>query len=224
MGLCTLLFASFCSRNCTWCSNHESNLQTVVWKRNMNRCSGTGAVRRTSQCTDRCIWNHAITVPQSTAGDILLGVEGVLDASILTETVRRRLAEADLQARRPLRRPPRTMNHRHARLQGSYTKGAWRDEWYSVVFSKEFRFWLNNDHHRMRVWRRRDRADPSTICWAPYSSQSWNHCLGWYQLQQPATSSTRNGNIDSTAICWWGAAGRSTTLSSGYTKSHFLAW
>ena len=70
-------------------------------------------------------------------------------------TVRRRLKESRLSARRPYRGPVLTRRHRTQRLQWARGHLQWnRLRWRGVLFSDESRFHLSRSDGRRRIWRR----------------------------------------------------------------------
>lgn len=74
---------------------------------------------------------------------------------ISAATVRRRLQEAQLRARRPYVGPILTPAHRQRRLQWSRRHSRWnRVQWQSVLFTDECKIDLNRADGRMRIWRR----------------------------------------------------------------------
>lgn len=77
------------------------------------------------------------------------------NVNVSDQTIRNRLHERNLAARRPVVRQPLTRQHRRLRRQWGVTHRRWtRAQWRLVMFSDESRF--NVDHHdgRVRVWRR----------------------------------------------------------------------
>ncbi|GFW48758.1 transposable element Tc1 transposase [Trichonephila clavipes] len=60
-------------------------------------------------------------------------------------TIRRRLQQSGLSARRPLLGLPLTQNHRHLRRQWCDDRRMWAAEWNEVVFTDESRMCLQ--HH-----------------------------------------------------------------------------
>ena len=72
------------------------------------------------------------------------------------QTVRRRLKESRLIARRPYRGPVLTRRHRTQRLQWARGHLQWnRLRWRGVLFSDESRFHLSRSDGRTRIWRHR---------------------------------------------------------------------
>lgn len=84
---------------------------------------------------------------------------------ISAQTVRNRLHEVGIRARRPLRRIRMTPRHREQRLQWSRSRRVWqRLRWHRVWFSDESRFLLHRVDGRTRVYRRRnERFAPCCI-------------------------------------------------------------
>ncbi|GFX64101.1 transposable element Tcb1 transposase [Trichonephila clavipes] len=75
--------------------------------------------------------------------------------SLSARTVRRRLQQSGLSARRPLLGHPLTQNHRRLRCQWCYERRMWLAEWNEVVFTDESRICLQHHDGRIRVWRHR---------------------------------------------------------------------
>ena len=83
---------------------------------------------------------------------------------VSARTVRRRLEQHGLSARRPLLRLPLTLQHRDARRQWCAQRQNWIQEWHHVVFSDESRFCVQHHDGRIRVWRHRgERTWPACI-------------------------------------------------------------
>ena len=77
------------------------------------------------------------------------------NTNISTQTVRRRLREQNLRARRPAVRPRLTAAHRVRRLAWARQHVTWtRDQWARVLFTDESRFTRSFHDGRNRVWRR----------------------------------------------------------------------
>ncbi|GFS57706.1 transposable element Tcb1 transposase [Trichonephila clavipes] len=68
-------------------------------------------------------------------------------------TIRRRLQQRDLSARRPLLGLPLTQNHRRLRRQWCDERRMWAAKWNEVVFTDESRICLQNNDGRIRLWR-----------------------------------------------------------------------
>ncbi|GFS95977.1 transposable element Tcb1 transposase [Trichonephila clavipes] len=70
-------------------------------------------------------------------------------------TIRRRLQQSGLSARRPLLGLPLTQNHRRLRRQRCNERRMWVAEWNEVVFTNESRICLQHHDGWIRVWRHR---------------------------------------------------------------------
>ncbi|GFW12977.1 transposable element Tcb1 transposase [Trichonephila clavipes] len=68
-------------------------------------------------------------------------------------TIRRRLQQSGLSARRPLLGQPLTQSHRRLRRQWCNERRMWAAEWNKVVFTEESRICLQLHDGRIRVWR-----------------------------------------------------------------------
>ena len=115
-----------------------------------------------------------------TATETALETPGTHNDRICASTVRNRLRDADLRARRPYRGPLLTPVRRRNRQQCVRDRVRWPiQRWRSVLFTDESRFRLFNNDGRARVWRRRgerfanacitetDRfGGPSVMVWA----------------------------------------------------------
>ncbi|GFV31525.1 transposable element Tcb1 transposase [Trichonephila clavipes] len=68
-------------------------------------------------------------------------------------TIRRRLQQSGLSARRPLLVLPLTQNHRRLRRQWCDERRIWVAEWNEVVFTNEPCFCQQHHDGRIQVWR-----------------------------------------------------------------------
>ncbi|GFU31745.1 transposable element Tcb1 transposase [Trichonephila clavipes] len=75
--------------------------------------------------------------------------------SVSARTIRCRLQQSGLSARRPLLGLPLTQNHRRLRRQWCDERRMWAAEWNEVVFTDESRICLQHHDSRIRVWRHR---------------------------------------------------------------------
>ncbi|GFT75717.1 transposable element Tcb1 transposase [Trichonephila clavipes] len=83
-------------------------------------------------------------------------IETVRHHSVSARTIRRRLQQISLSARRPLLGLPLTQNHRRLRRrQWCDERRMWAAEWNEVLFTDESRICLQ--HRRIRVWRHRGK-------------------------------------------------------------------
>ncbi|UYV77051.1 hypothetical protein LAZ67_14003030 [Cordylochernes scorpioides] len=72
---------------------------------------------------------------------------------VSASTIRPRLQQSGLSARRPFLRLPLTQNHRRLHRQWCDEKRMWTAEWNEIVFTDESRFCLQHQDGRFRVWR-----------------------------------------------------------------------
>ena len=81
---------------------------------------------------------------------------GRTNVRISDQTVRNRLHQCGLRARRPLKGSTLKQRHRAAPLQWGRTRLRWnRNTWQNILFSDESRFCLKFSDGRGRVYRRR---------------------------------------------------------------------
>ena len=106
------------------------------------------------------------------------------------QTVRRLLAERDLENRRPARVPVLTRRHRLARLQWARNHANWNwRQWRTFLFTDESRYCLSHVDGRVRVWRRRgerysDDCVMQNNAWGGPSVMLWGG-IGLNQLLGP---------------------------------------
>lgn len=123
------------------------------------RCTrrpGSGGVRCTSARDDRFIVLEILRNRFLTAVEIRQRLQMSRNVNVSERTVRRRMEEVDLRARRPARGPQLLPQHRSARLQFAREHANWsHDQWARVLFTDECRIALNAPDGRQRVWRRK---------------------------------------------------------------------
>lgn len=117
------------------------------------RQRGSGSSRCTSDRTDRHIRRMFRGDPFATASHIQTYLPLSEGASVSCQTIRNRLHEAGMRARRPATGVPLTTRHRAARLAWCRRYRHWRNEWHRVLFSDESRFCLWRNDGRGHVWR-----------------------------------------------------------------------
>ena len=91
------------------------------------------------------------------------------------QTVRNRLHELGMRARRPARCPILTVEHRTARLNFAREHQNWQlRHWMPVLFTDESRFSVSTNDRRARVWRRQGEryADCNIVEVDPYGGGS----------------------------------------------------
>ncbi|GFX09579.1 transposable element Tcb1 transposase [Trichonephila clavipes] len=112
------------------------------------------------QCTtsreDRQIVCMAVTDRSVTSRTSAQHIESVTHHSVSARTIRRRLQQSGLSARRPSLVLPLTQNHRHLRRQWCDERRMWVAEWNEIVFTDESRICLQHHEGRIRVWRHRE--------------------------------------------------------------------
>ncbi|GFX68591.1 transposable element Tcb2 transposase [Trichonephila clavipes] len=124
------------------------------------RKTGSEATRKTTRRKDRRTVRQALVDPTETRSAIRADV-GV---AIVSQTISRHLAEANLKSKRPFRALPLTPEHWQLRLQWCQARSMWNvPDWQKVVFSDESRFILGTDDNRVRVWRRPAYDSRSTL-------------------------------------------------------------
>ncbi|KFM71700.1 hypothetical protein X975_10599, partial [Stegodyphus mimosarum] len=92
----------------------------------------------------------AVTDRSVTSRTIAQHIQPVTHHPVSARTIRRRLQQSDLTARRPLLRLPLTQNHRRYD-----ERRMWTAEWNEIAFTDESRFCLQHHDGRIRVWRHR---------------------------------------------------------------------
>ena len=113
--------------------------------------------RVTTPAQDRYILNEHLRNRILTATATASVTPGTHNPRISAQTVRNRLAENNLRARRPYVGKVLTDRHRHDRLQWTDKHINWtRQDWWTILFSDESRFALSNSDGRIRVYRRRN--------------------------------------------------------------------
>lgn len=120
-----------------------------------HRRPGQGRPRETSNRDDRAIVRQAVQ-NRSVSVRIIAGhINHDRRRPISTSTIRNRLREAGLHARRPVQVPYLTLRHRRLRLNYAYSLINRRQRQYnSVLFTDESRFCIFGNDRRVRVWRR----------------------------------------------------------------------
>ncbi|GBN25117.1 hypothetical protein AVEN_228894-1 [Araneus ventricosus] len=125
----------------------------------------SGRPRNTNASEDRAIIRTATSDPTTSLESIRRHLPPSRHPMVSRETIRRRLADAGISSRRPLRRLPLTPHHRQCRLYFCRPRARWSvTDWRRVIFSDESRFSLNADDQRIRVWRRSGhQSDPTFV-------------------------------------------------------------
>lgn len=127
------------------------------------RRPGSGRHRSTSARDDRFLRLQCLRNRHQTAVELAQRLRNVRGTTVCAQTVRRRLVEAGLKARRPNRVPRLTRQHKQRRLEFARRYQNWGDhDWRRVLFSDESRFSLRSPDGRHRVWRRQGERYSST--------------------------------------------------------------
>ncbi|KFM75221.1 Transposable element Tcb1 transposase, partial [Stegodyphus mimosarum] len=82
-------------------------------------------------------------------------IQSITHHPVSARTIRRRLQQSGLSARRPLLHLPLTQNQRRLRRQWCDERRMWTAEWNEIIFTDESRFGLHHHDGRIRVWRHR---------------------------------------------------------------------
>ena len=98
------------------------------------------------------LWNRFTLATQ-----IQIRLQDVTNARVSPQTIRNRLHERGLRARRPIRRVILNTGHRENCLAWCIGHRQWavNTQWENVMFSDESGFYLKFTDGRARVWRRR---------------------------------------------------------------------
>lgn len=106
-----------------------------------NRKKGSGGVRKTSKSDDRQITRMCYKNRFATAVEMCAEFNSTSDNQIGVHTVRRRLREAGLMARRPAKKPLLTPKMKKQRLEWAKKYQNWTSlDWQQVIFSDESKF------------------------------------------------------------------------------------
>lgn len=155
-----MLRAGMSTRNVA--NNFNCNQSTIVRLRQRFLATNTvadrprpGAQRVTTQAQDQMIRLQHLRERFRPATVTARETVGRYRPRIAAQTVRRRLREHGLRARRPFKGPILTQRHRRQRLEWARGHLPWtRQRWQEVLFSDESRFNLSHADGRIRVWRR----------------------------------------------------------------------
>lgn len=119
-----------------------------------------GKSRVTTAAQDRFLHLRALRDRTSTANMLISALQNVENVTVTTQTVRNRLHERGLNARRPLRCPAIRYGNRAPRVLWCRQHEDWTDnQWGQVLFTDESRFSLRPDSRRLRIWRQPGAAE-----------------------------------------------------------------
>ncbi|KFM62380.1 Transposable element Tcb1 transposase, partial [Stegodyphus mimosarum] len=120
-----------------------------------DRCVRSHPPQCTTSCVDRNIVRMAVTDRSVTSRTIAQHIQSVTHHPVSARTIRRRLQQSGLSARRPLFRLPLTQNHRRLRRQWCNERRIWTAECNEIIFIDQSRFCQQHHDGRIRVWRLR---------------------------------------------------------------------
>lgn len=122
-----------------------------------------GRPRKTTPGQDRYVRLSARRNPIASATTLRHDLREATGVVVSSQTVRNRLHDIGLYARRPLKTPALRPHHRGARARWARAHENWtRDQWTRTLFSDEVRMGLHPDNNSIRVWRRTgERNHPS---------------------------------------------------------------
>lgn len=125
----------------------------------------SGRPRCTTRRQDRFVVALALRQRTITASAIRTQLRAATNVIVSDQTIRNRLRDADLHARRPVIRPVLAPAHRAARLAWARRHVTWtRHQWSRVLFTDESRFTRSFTDGRNRVWRRpRERYHDANV-------------------------------------------------------------
>ena len=128
------------------------------------RRPGSGGIRCTSTRDDRFIILEVLRNRFLTAVEIRQRLQMIRGVNVSERTIRRRMEERDLRARRPARGPELERHHRVARLRFAREHANWTlEEWANVLWTDECKVALRAPDGRERVYRRSgERFIPAT--------------------------------------------------------------
>ncbi|GFU75638.1 transposable element Tcb1 transposase [Trichonephila clavipes] len=105
---------------------------------------------------------------------------------VSARTIRCRLQQSGLSARRPLLGLPLTQNHRRLHRQWCDERRMWVAEWNEVVFTDESCICLQHDDGRIQVWRHRGERMLNNCVMHRYTGPAPLHwpCTGYYGMRR----------------------------------------
>jgi transposase len=117
---------------------------------------GGGSQRKTTPRVDRFIRHVVRHERTKDATQVKNLVNEVHAVQVSSETIRRRLHEEGIRARRPKKCLLLTVVHKRQRLNFAVNHANWGpQQWSNCLFTDESRFCLHGNDGRTRVWRRR---------------------------------------------------------------------
>ncbi|KAL7847059.1 hypothetical protein SRHO_G00220390 [Serrasalmus rhombeus] len=116
----------------------------------------SGCPKKMKPQEDRFLTLSGLRYHRLSSTDLQSSSAGRHDRRLSAQTIRNRLHTANLRSHLAARRPAMTALHCQARLLWCQQHVHWNlNMWRNVMFSDEFRFYLQQLDHRVKVWRRR---------------------------------------------------------------------
>ncbi|GFX06341.1 uncharacterized protein TNCV_505601 [Trichonephila clavipes] len=173
------------------------------------------------QCTtsreNRQIVRMAVRDRSVTSRTVAKHVESVTHHLVSERTIRRRLQQSGLSARRPLLDLPLTQIHRRLRRQWYDERRMWVAEWNEVVFTDKSCICVQHHDGRIRVWR----EDAEQLRYAPpHWSCTGYYGMGRYWISFSHSSSTHCQYFKQPALHLRGVGASCPALPSGLGHSH----
>ena len=132
------------------------------------------------------------------------------------QTVRNRLHEAGIRARRPVKAVVLTRRHRQIRLQWVRTHRAWpQQRWRTAWFCQESRFLLKRGDGRARVYRRRNERFANNCSSGSPQIRRWEcNDVGCNIAYWKDSVGAHSREFDSPALLWWNPAAACSTVNA----------
>ena len=129
------------------------------------RSTRKGHRRKTTAAQDRYLHITARRNCTANATHLRQGLLAATGVQVSTQTIRNRLHENGLRARRPLKVAPLNRTRKGARVARARNPSLWaRQQWGRTLFCDETRISLHPDNNDIRVWRGRgQRLHPNFI-------------------------------------------------------------
>ncbi|GFX42078.1 transposable element Tcb1 transposase [Trichonephila clavipes] len=166
------------------------------------------------------IMRMAVTDRSVTSLTIAQHIESVTHHSVFARTIRSRLQQSGLSARRPLLGLPLTQNHRHLLCQWCDERRMWVAEWKEVVFTDESRICLQHHDGWIRGWRH--RGERMLNSYVRHATLVLHRVLwdGGYWISLSHSSSTHCRYFKQPALHLRGVGASCPSLPSGLGHSH----
>ena len=139
--------------------NVDRSVVSRLWQQfqttqSASRRYSQGRPRATTVSEDRYVRLSARRSRTSTPTQLRAVLAAATGTQVSSTTIRRRLHEGGLYARRPAICVPLTARHRRDRLNWARMHVHWeQDQWRPVLFTDESRFALQSDSRRVYIWR-----------------------------------------------------------------------